>query len=95
MTGDEVDRAIAFLLESQAALTAKVDANAEAQARLTADVSVLTGDVKALTGVANTTLELASKTAENVGLLIVAQTRTNEQIGRLATMLERHVSSGH
>ena len=43
MTGDELDRAIQFLVESQAKLTSDID-------RLTGEVAQVTGDVNRLTG---------------------------------------------
>jgi hypothetical protein len=85
MSGDEVERAISFLLESQATLTAKVDALADR--------------VDGLTNVANTALEVATSTGETLRAFIdaqgVAQARTDAQIARLASLLEVHVSDGH
>lgn len=106
MTGDEVERAIGFLLESQATIAAKVDANTDAIAALTSKVDGLVGTVDALVGtvdglagVANTALDVATKTAAAVTAFAEAQTRanaqTNEHLARLATMIERHVITGH
>jgi hypothetical protein len=120
MSNDEVERAIGFLLESQAALTAsqatlaakveantdaiaaltsKVDGNADAIATLTVKVDATTESVATLAGVANTALDLATKTGEAVVALANAQAQanaqTNGQLARLATMLDRHVSTGH
>ena len=82
-----------------AALTRKVDGNADAIATLTVKVDATTESVATLAGVANTAIDLATKTAEAVVALANAQAQanaqTNGQLARLATMLERHVSTGH
>jgi hypothetical protein len=87
MTGPEMERAIEFLLESQASLSAKTEANTVAIAALTEHVDALTGKVDALTGkvdalagsvealagVANTALEVATSTSETLREFIKAQ----------------------
>jgi hypothetical protein len=92
MTGPEMERAIEFLLQSQASLSAKTEAN-------TVAIAALTAKVDTLTGVANTALEVATGTSETLREFIkaqgAAQARTDAQLARLGSLLEVHVSDGH
>jgi hypothetical protein len=81
MTDDQVEKAIGFLLASQAALTT--------------DLQELTARVDAVTALANTSFELVNRTAEVVTALATAQATTNEQIRQLSAFFGQHVSDGH
>lgn len=95
MSDDQVEKAITFLLDSQASLTAKLDALTGKVDANTGAIAALAADVKALTEAANSSFEVANKTAETVLLLADAQRVTTDQITRLASLLDRHVSNGH
>jgi hypothetical protein len=95
---------IGLLLASQCALTARVNANAEAIA-LTSDVEALAATVRTLmTNVTTLTVDvgtLAGLAAFGAGddsysgASAAAREVTSEQISRLAVVLERYVSFVH
>lgn len=70
MTNEDMERAIQFLIEHQAQISAE-------QMKLTADVQALTADVQKLTGD-------VQKLTESQALLMQATVANTGQIGRLA-----------
>ncbi len=95
MNDDQVDKAISFLLDSQASLSAKLDALAVNVAANTKAIADLTTDVKALTDLANGSRDIANQTAKNVLQLVEAQKRTDAQLNRLASLFVAHISDSH
>lgn len=88
MTGEEMERAIAFILEQQAQFTANqqrheeyLQRHEEAMQRIEATQERTAGQVEHLSGAM---IELAE-----------AQTRTDEKLNIFIVTVERHISEGH
>jgi ABC-type transporter Mla subunit MlaD len=98
MTGDELDRAIQFLVESQGKLTSDIAQLTGDVAQLTGDVTQLTGDVTELRGdlahltdwmgrFAQTTQLFAERADRRLELLETGAERTNGRQERLDTAM--------
>jgi hypothetical protein len=92
MTGEEMERAIEFLVKSQAAHDTRLD-------QLTAQVSETSRQLQVY---AETQSEFIQIVTESMKGLAEAQARTERTVGetnarldRLAAMVERHVTDGH
>jgi hypothetical protein len=94
MTPDEMQRTMEFILEQQASLAAKTDANTDAIARLTEAQTGLTASQAALTGVIEsigietrdaitTMLGIAESMSENVRVLTALQIDTRSRLDAL------------
>ena len=81
MTGEEMERAIAFILEQQAQFAANQQRHEEAMRRIEAAQERTAGQVEHLSGAM---IELAE-----------AQTRTDEKLNMFIVTVERHISEGH
>ena len=77
MTNEDIERAIQFLIEHQAQISAE-------QMKLTADVQALTADVQRLTTDVHRLTTDVQKLTESQGLLMQATVANTGQIGRLA-----------
>ena len=85
MTGEEMERAIEFLLQSQAALEAQVAATGK-QLRAYAEtqsefIEIMTRNVDALT---------AAQARTDAGL-----SKTDERLNKLIGLFEQHIVAGH
>lgn len=92
MTGEEMERAIEFLLQSQA--------NLEAQQRRTDEQIAETG--RQLQAYAQTQSEFIRVTTESITRLAEAQERTDarlaktdERLNKLIGLFEQHIVAGH
>ena len=99
MTGEEMERAIAFVLEQQAQLAATVG-------RMSEKVDLMAGKVDSLT-------DKVDRNADGIAALLAiaeihereiaelrqtqaeAQARTDERLNALINTVERHISEGH
>ena len=106
MTGEEMERAIEFLLQSQAGHDARLD-------KLTAQVTETSQQLQVYAQTQTEFIEIATRTMEGLAeaqartertlnVLAEAQTRTDAQINRtderldrLTTLVEQHVAEGH
>lgn len=77
MTNEEMERAIQFLIENQAHLSAE-------QMKLTADMQRLTADMQRLTSEMQALTEHVRKLTEHVELIAQATLANTGQIGQLA-----------
>jgi ABC-type transporter Mla subunit MlaD len=99
MTGEEMERAIEFLLKGQAnhearfgVLTDKVEELAEKANQLTAQV---TETSKQLQTYAQTQSEFIRATTQSINGLAEAQARTDERLNKLIGLFEQHLTVGH
>lgn len=92
MTGEEMERAIEFLLQSQASFEARMSAF-EAQQRRTDEQIAETG--KQLRAYAETQSEFIQIVTRNMGTLTTAQAETDARLNKLIGLFEQHVVAGH
>ena len=99
MTGEEMERAIEFLLQSQANFEARMAVFEEQQRRTDAQVAE-TG--RQLAAYAETQSEFIGIVTESMKNLAEAQARTERTVGetnarldRLAVIVEQHIIAGH
>lgn len=92
MTGEEMERAIEFLLQSQASFEARMSAF-EAQQRRTDEQIAETG--KQLRAYAETQSEFIQIVTENVNALTTAQSETDARLNKLIGLFEQHIVAGH
>lgn len=92
MTGEEMERAIEFLLQSQSSFEARMSAF-EAQQRRTDEQIAETG--KQLRAYAETQSEFIGIVTENVNSLTTAQTETDARLNKLIGLFEQHIVAGH
>jgi hypothetical protein len=85
MTGEEMERAIEFLLQSQADISARQD-------RTDAQIAE-TG--RQLAAYAETQSEFIRATTESITGLAAAQARTDERLNKLIGLFEQHIIAGH
>jgi len=85
MTGEEMERAIEFLLQSQAKHESRLD-------QLTAQVAE-TG--RQLATYAETQSEFIGAMTQSVAGLVEAQARTDAKLDKLIDLFERHIVTGH
>lgn len=92
MTGEEMERAIDFLLKSQASLEARIE---QVNTNLGAQIARLAEKVIALTGVVQMQAESQGQFNQTVTTAITAlaeaQTKTETKVDRLAGVVERLV----
>jgi len=99
MTSEEMERAIEFLLQSQANFEARMSVF-EVQQRRTDEQIAETGRQLAETahqlGVyAETQSEFIRSTTESISGLAEAQTRTDAKLDKLIGLFEQHIVAGH
>jgi hypothetical protein len=85
MTGEEMERAIEFLLKGQANHQVRLD-------ELTAQV---TETSKQLQAYARTQSEFIRATTESITGLAEAQAKTDERLNKLIGLFEQHIVAGH
>ena len=108
MTGEEMERAIAFILGQQAQVNTKVDALVETVGTLSTTVGTLSTTVETLSTTVetlSTTVETLSRTVDRnaesaIALLAIAEIHdreikeTDERLNALINIVERHISEG-
>jgi hypothetical protein len=99
MTGEEMERAIEFLLQSQASFEARMSVS-EAHQRRTDEQIAETGRQLAETGrqlaaYAGTQSEFIRSTTESITGLAEAQSRTDAKLDKLIGLFEQHIVAGH
>jgi len=85
MTGEEMERAIEFLLQSQANLEAQVVEIGQQVAE--------TG--RQLSAHAETQSEFIEITSRNIDALAAAQAQTDARLNKLIGLFEQHIVAGH
>ena len=85
MTGEEMERAIEFLLQSQADISARQD-------RTDAQIAETSRQLQAYT---ETQSELIRITSRNIDALATAQAQTDERLNKLIGLFEQHIVAGH
>ena len=92
MTGEEMERAIEFLLQSQANHEARLGELAEKTNQLTVQV---TETSKQLQTYAETQGEFIRTATQSVTGLAEAQARTDAKLDKLIELFEQHIVTGH
>ncbi len=99
MTGEEMERAIEFLLQSQANYESRLTDISARQDRTDARLNELTAQVtetgKQLATYAQTQSEFIRSATESITALAAAQTRTDAKLDRLIGLFERHIIAAH
>ncbi len=85
MTGEEMERAIEFLLKSQADHDARLD-------ELTAQVQETSRQLQTY---AETQSEFIQITSRNIDALTAAQAQTDARLNKLIGLFEQHIVAGH
>ncbi|MBA3766889.1 MAG: hypothetical protein H0W99_07855 [Acidobacteria bacterium] len=85
MTGEEMERAIGFLLKSQANFEARQAAFEERQTAFEAQQKHTDAQIQAL----------AETMAASLTVLAEAQSRTDARLNRLIALFEQHITVGH
>jgi len=85
MTGEEMERAIEFLLKSQADHDARLD-------ELTVQVQETSRQLQTY---AETQSEFIGITSRNIDALTAAQTQTDARLNKLIGLFEQHIVAGH
>jgi len=85
MTGEEMERAIEFLLKSQADISARQD-------RTDAQIAETSRQLQAY---AETQSEFIQLTSRNIDALAAAQGQTDERLNKLIGLFEQHIIAGH
>jgi septal ring factor EnvC (AmiA/AmiB activator) len=92
MTGEEMERAIEFLVKSQASFEAR---QAAYESRL-ADISTRQDRTDAqIQALADTQSRFIEATTQSITALAEAQSRTDDRLNRLITLFEQHITVGH
>jgi hypothetical protein len=92
MTGEEMERAIEFLLQSQANFEARMS-EFEARQRRTDEQLAETG--RQLAAYAEMQSEFIRSATESITGLAEAQTRTDAKLDKLIGLFEQHIVAGH
>lgn len=92
MTGEEMERAIEFLLKNQADFAARQD---RTDARLDELTAQVTETSKQLQIYAETQSVFIRSATESITGLAEAQTRTDAKLDRLIGLFEQHITVGH
>jgi len=92
MTGEEMERAIEFLLQSQANFETRMAAFEEQQRRTDEQIAE-TG--RQLATYAETQSEFIGAMTQSVAGLAEAQTRTDAKLDKLIGLFEQHIVAGH
>jgi chromosome segregation ATPase len=85
MTGEEMERAIEFLLQSQANYESRLADITERQDRTDSQIQAL----------AETQSRFIEAMAQSVTGLAEAQSRTDAKLNRLISLFEQHITVGH
>ncbi len=85
MTGEEMERAIEFLLKSQADHDARLD-------ELTVQVQETSRQLQTY---AETQSEFIQITSRNIDALTAAQAQTDARLNKLIGLFEQHIIAGH
>jgi ABC-type transporter Mla subunit MlaD len=85
MTGEEMERAIEFLLQSQADITARQD-------RTDAQIAETNRQLQTY---AETQSEFIQIVTQNVNALTAAQSQTDTRLNKLIELFEQHIIAGH
>jgi ABC-type transporter Mla subunit MlaD len=106
MTGEELERAIVFIVGQQAQVTAGMES-------LTETVRTLTGTVETISGTVESLSRKVDRNADSaIALLAIAEihereitvlrqtqaeapSRTDERLNALINIIERHINEGH
>jgi len=91
MTGEEMERAIEFLLQSQASHEARLGRTGQQLDQLTALVTETSQQLQAYAETQTQFIEIATRTMTG---LAEAQSQTDARLDRLAALLERHLTEG-
>jgi len=92
MTGEEMERAIEFLLQSQANYESRLTDISARQERTDAQIAE-TGRQLAI--YAQTQSEFIRSATESITGLAAAQTRTDARLNKLIGLFEQHISTAH
>jgi hypothetical protein len=92
MTGEEMERAIEFLLQSQADISARQD-RTDAQVAETNAQIAKTG--RQFQTYAETQSEFIRATTQSITGLAAAQAQTDERLNKLIGLFEQHIIAGH
>lgn len=103
MTGEEMERAIEFLLQNQANLEARFEARMAAvearQERTDQQIAETNAQIaetnRQLQTYAETQSEFISIMSRNVDALTTAQAQTDARLNKLITLFEQHIVTGH
>lgn len=91
MTAEEMERAIDFLLKSQATLEGQV---AETNRIVQLHAGTQTEFIQVMTGHVEAQREINASTRDAIRELVTSQTRTDARLDRLAEAVERFISGG-
>ncbi len=94
MTNEDMQKAMAFILEQQAQSSAKIDALAEAQNQAEKRWSRTEDGIHALLSIAEIHERDISALGEKIGTLSEAGRATDERLHALINIDERHISEG-
>jgi septal ring factor EnvC (AmiA/AmiB activator) len=92
MTGEEMERAIEFLLKSQADFDARIAATNERLDRTDAQVAETSRQLQAY---AETQSEFIAGVTQTIEALAVAQAQTDARLNKLIGLFEQHIIAGH
>ncbi len=92
MTGEEMERAIEFLLKNQADFAARQD---RTDARLDELTAQVTETGKQLATYAQTQSDFIRAATESITGLAEAQERTDARLNKLIGLFEQHITIGH
>lgn len=92
MTGEEMERAIEFLLKSQANFEAR---QADHDARLDELTAQVKETSRQLQTYAETQSEFIQITSRNIDALAAAQAQTDARLNKLIGLFEQHIVAGH
>lgn len=94
MTGEEMEKAIAFILEQQAQFAANQQRHEEAMRRIEAAQEVTALQVQHLSGAIIEVAEAHARTEQTVDALAGRMAETDERLNALINTVERHISGG-
>jgi|ERR1044072_3361399 ABC-type transporter Mla subunit MlaD len=101
MTGEEMERTMAFIIEQQAQLTAtvgrlseKVDRNADSATALLAIAEIQATEIRDLTESTKDLRESTQALADRQREFEERGRRTDERLNALINIVERHISEG-
>jgi len=99
MTGDEMQRAIDFIVEQEAKSSAKIDALAEAQKQAQKDAEQRWGrteeGIRALLAIAELHEKEIQANTQQILSLGETTRATDDRLNVLINVVERHISEGH
>lgn len=96
MTGEEMERAIEFLLQNQASLESRFEARmVAAEARQDRTDQQIAETNRQLQTYAETQSEFIGIMSRNVDALTTAQAQTDARLNKLIGLFEQHIVAGH